>query len=311
MTTAFVFPGQGTQFIGMGKDLAAQFESARRVFEEVDDALHQPLSRLMFEGEISELTQTQNAQPAIMAVSVAALKTYEAVTGQKAVDTARFAVGHSLGEYSALCAAGALGISQTARLLQARGAAMQRAADTRPGAMAAVLGLSKEQVSALICDISEPNEVCVIANDNCPGQIVISGTKAAVDKAIAAAPTHGAKRAVLLPVSGGFHSPLMQSAADDMQAVLQETPFQNPIIPVVANVTAAPVQDAQTIKILLTRQITGSVRFTESVGFLKDRGISRIVEFGPGKVLTGLIKRMIPDAVLCNINSCDSFKTLS
>lgn len=311
MTTAFVFPGQGTQFIGMGKDLAEQFETARHVFEEVDDALHQPLSRLMFEGEISELTQTQNAQPAIMAVSIAALKAYEEVTGQKAVDTARFVIGHSLGEYSALCAASALNTMQTAQLLQARGTAMQQAADIHPGAMAAVLGLDREEVSALIQDALTPNEVCVIANDNCPGQIVISGTKAALDKAVALAPAHGAKRAVLLPVSGAFHSPLMQSAADEMRSILQDAPIQNPIIPVIANVTACPVQEAETIKNLLTQQITGSVRFTESVGFLKEQGINRIVEFGPGKVLTGLIKRMMPDATLCNINSYESLKTLS
>lgn len=310
MTTVFVFPGQGTQFIGMGKDLAEQFDVARHVFEEVDEALHQSLSRLMFDGSITELTQTQNAQPAIMAVSIAALKTYESLTGTKTLDTACFAVGHSLGEYSALCAVGALNVSQTAKLLQARGSAMQRAAQKTPGAMAAILGLDKDQITDLIQSNISENEICVIANDNCPGQIVISGEKTAIEKVIASASEHGAKRALLLPVSGGFHSPLMQPAAEEMAPVLRDTPFQNPSVPIIANVTARPVSDAETIKKLLTDQITGSVRFTESTRFLKDHGISRVIEFGPGKVLTGLMKRMMPETTFLNINTADSLKTL-
>lgn len=310
MTTAFVFPGQGTQFIGMGKDLFDQFDEAKRVFQEVDDTLNQFLSRLMFDGDMNELTQTQNAQPAIMAVSMAALKTYESLTGTSVAQSARFVVGHSLGEYGALCAAGALSLSQTAQLLRARGAAMQKAAQMVSGSMAAVLGMDKETLNTLIQKTISPDEVCVIANDNCPGQIVISGMKSAVDKVVAVAPEFGAKRAVLLPVSGGFHSPLMQPAADEMKAVLNDIPFKKPLVPVIANVTAQPVDDVQAIKDLLFRQITGSVRFTESVQFLKEQNISTVIEFGPGKVLTGLIKRMMPEATLININTADSLKNI-
>ena len=296
MSTAFIFPGQGSQSIGMGKDLYDNFSIAKEVFEEVNDALNFNLSALMFEGDSAELTQTENAQPAIMSVSMAVVKILEQETGRKINELADCVAGHSLGEYSALCASGALSVADTARLLRTRGLAMKKAADIAPGAMAAVLGLDMKQVSKIVMDATDDKELCVIANDNCPGQIVISGHNGAIDKAIAAALAEGAKKALKLPVSGAFHCPLMQSASEEMQAVLSQIELKKPLVPVVANITAEFEQNPERIKELLVAQVTGSVRWTESVEYMVSKGITDFVECGNGKVLCGLIKRINGDA---------------
>ncbi len=305
MNTAFIFPGQGSQTIGMGQELFDNFDVARHVFEEVDDALNQPLSQLMFAGDSAELTQTQNAQPAIMAVSMAVVRTLEKEMGRPLSEMVDCVAGHSLGEYSALCAAGALSIADTARLLRTRGLAMAEAGAENPGAMAAVLGLGIRDVAHIVGDASTDTELCVIANDNCPGQVVISGHIPAVDRAIELATTAGAKKAVKLPVSGGFHSPLMKSAEVKMKAVLAETPIQTPTVPIVANITAQFEDDAEKIKELLVSQVTGSVRWTESVQYMLSQGISDFVECGNGKVLAGLIKRINPEARAFSVGNKD------
>lgn len=290
---AFVFPGQGSQAVGMGKALAAASPAARLVFEEVDEALGQKLSRLMFEGPPAELELTANAQPAIMAVSIAALRVLEAEGGVSLADKASFVAGHSLGEYSALCAAGALGLADTARLLRRRGEAMQAAVPVGEGAMAALLGASLEQAQAAAAS-GAAGEVCTVANDNAPGQVVISGHRAAVERAIEAAKAAGVKRAMLLPVSAPFHCPLMAPAAEAMAAALAETALRAPFVPVVANVTAAPVADPGEIRRLLVEQVTGMVRWRESVLAMAELGVSGFVELG-GKVLGPMIKRITPD----------------
>ena len=296
MTTALIFPGQGSQSIGMGLALNEAFPVAKHVFEEVDEALGQKLSTLMFSGDADELMQTQNAQPAIMAVGMAVVKVLESETGKNISELAGCVAGHSLGEYTALCAAGALNITDTAKLLRLRGLAMAEAAKENVGGMAAILALTKDQIAEVIANTDLKGQICVMANDNCPGQIVISGQNDALEAVMAGCQAAGAKRAIKLAVSGGFHSPLMQSAAEKMQEVLAETPLQNPIVPVVCNVLAEPIQDAEQIKDLLVRQVTGSVLWTDSMHkMVGDMGINRFVECGNGKVLAGLVKKTYPD----------------
>jgi len=293
MSTAFVFPGQGSQAVGMGRGLAEAFAPAREAFEEVDEALKQRLTRLMFEGPESELTLTENAQPALMAVSLAVIRVIEREGGVRLADRIAFVAGHSLGEYSALAAAGALPLGETARLLKRRGRAMQEAVPVGAGAMAALLGADLAAATAIAeAAATETREVCTPANDNAPGQVVISGSKAAVERAIALAAERGIKRSVLLPVSAPFHCPLMQPAADIMAEALGEAALVNPSVPLVANVTARAVVDAGTIRRLLVDQVTGLVRWRESVLFMKEQGVDRMVEIGAGKVLSGLAKRI-------------------
>ena len=294
---AFVFPGQGSQAVGMGKALADLFPEARAVFGEVDDALGQSLSTLMFEGPEAELTLTANAQPALMAVSLAALAVLRAEAGLDLACDAAFVAGHSLGEYSALAAAGALPLSATARLLRLRGEAMQKAVPVGAGAMAALLGAEPETAAAIAAEAATASEVCQVANDNGGGQVVVSGAKAAVERAIEIAKGKGIKRAILLPVSAPFHCAMMQPAAEAMAAALAEAPLRAPLVPLVANVTAQPVTDPATIRELLVAQVTGTVRWRECMGFMAGQGVTRFVECGAGRVLSGLVKRVAPGAI--------------
>ncbi len=306
MKTALIFPGQGSQSIGMGLALNEAFPVAKHVFEEVDEALGQKLSTLMFSGDADELMQTQNAQPAIMAVGMAVLKVLESETGKNIFELAGCVAGHSLGEYTALCAAGALSITDTAKLLRLRGLAMAEAAKENVGGMAAILALTKDQIAEVIANTDLKGQICVMANDNCPGQIVISGQNDALEAVMAGCQAAGAKRAIKLAVSGGFHSPLMQSAADKMREVLAETPLKNPIVPVISNVFAEPVQEAEQIKELLVRQVTGSVLWTDSMHkMVDDMGINRFVECGNGKVLAGLVKKTYPDVPVFSLGTPD------
>jgi len=294
MKRAIVFPGQGSQVLGMGKDLAAAFLPARLVFEEVDEALGVRLSRIMFEGPEAELTLTENAQPAIMASSMALLRTLEKETGFNLGAYGGYVAGHSLGEYTALCAAGALTLADTARLLKLRGQAMQKAVPVGAGAMAAILGLELEQVRQVVTDAAGVG-ICAIANDNSPGQVVISGAADAVQKAGELAKEKGAKRVVMLPVSAPFHSPLMEPAARVMEQALASTIMNTPALPLVANVTASAVHDVARIRALLVEQVTGVVRWRESVQYLAAQGVTFVLEIGVGKVLSGLIKRTEKD----------------
>jgi len=288
----------------MGKALAETFASARAVFEEVDAALSQPLSTLMFEGPEAELTLTANAQPALMAVSLVALRVLEAEAGLDLARDAKFVAGHSLGEYSALAAAGALTISDTARLLRLRGDAMQKAVPVGQGAMAALLGAELDQARDIAAAAAEAGGgVCQVANDNGGGQVVVSGAKAAVEKAIDIAKEKGIKRAVLLPVSAPFHCVLMQPAADAMREALAGAQIAAPRVPVVANVTAAPVTDPEDIRRLLVEQVTGTVRWRECVGFIAGQGVDKFVECGAGKVLAGLLKRIAPGASAVSVGA--------
>lgn len=291
MARAFVFPGQGSQAVGMGRELAEASATARQVFEEVDDALSQSLSRLMFEGPQDELTLTENAQPALMAVSLAVVRTLEKEGGLVLADKAAYVAGHSLGEYSALCAAGALSLADTARLLKRRGQAMQKAVPVGVGAMAALLGLDYETALSVAEDAAG-DEVCAPANDNAEGQVVVSGHVAAVERAVELAKERGARRPMLLPVSAPFHCPLMQPAADIMEEALGAIALEAPAVPLVANVTAEAVGDADAIRDLLVRQVTAMVRWRESVLYLRDRDVDQLIEVGAGKVLTGLTKRI-------------------
>ncbi|MDB4111908.1 ACP S-malonyltransferase [Yoonia sp.] len=286
---AFVFPGQGAQTIGMGKALADAYPAAKAVFDEVDAALGQDLSGLIWDGDIADLTLTANAQPALMATSMAAMRALEAegVT----IDMAAFVAGHSLGEYSALAASGALSIGDTARLLRARGAAMQEAVPVGVGAMAAILGLDFEAVQAVAAEAAQ-GEVCQAANDNDPAQVVVSGHKAAVERAIDIAKAKGAKRALLLPVSAPFHCSLMAPAAEVMARALAEVEINAPTVPLVANVVADAVVDPAMIRSLLVDQVTGSVRWRESVMFMAAKGVTVVYEIGAGKALSGMIKRI-------------------
>ncbi|QXX74365.1 ACP S-malonyltransferase [Methylovirgula sp. HY1] len=299
MARAYIFPGQGSQAVGMGKDLAAAYAVARTVFDEVDEALHQKLSTLMFEGPEAELTLTANAQPALMATSLAVVRVLEAETGLDLSKDAAFVAGHSLGEYSALAAAGAFSISDAARLLRLRGEAMQKAVPPGQGAMAALLGIDYETGVALAAEAQKEagyGAVCAIANDNGGGQVVASGTKAAVEQAIAIAKTKGVRRAILLPVSAPFHSVLMQPAAEAMAEALAAVEIKPPKISLVANVTATPVKDPAEIRKLLVAQVTATVRWRESMMFMAAQGVTLFVELGAGKVLTGLVKRIVENA---------------
>lgn len=300
---AFIFPGQGSQSVGMGKALAEASSVARHLFEEVDDALGQKLARLMAEGPPDELTLTENAQPAIMANAVATLR----VSGI-AIDKADFVAGHSLGEYSALCAAGSFDLATTARLLKLRGQAMQRAVPVGEGAMAALLGASVE-IAQAVAEAAARGEVCVVANDNDPSQVVISGHRGAVERALEIAKEKGAKRAVLLPVSAPFHSPLMEPAAREMEQALAEVAIEEPAVPLYANVTAAPVDDPDEIRRLLVEQVTGMVRWRESVAAMAEAGVEHFVEFG-GKVLAPMVKRIAPDAKVTSVVTMDDIEAL-
>ena len=289
MAHAFIFPGQGSQQVGMGRALAEAFAPARQVFEEVDNALDGRLSRIMWEGPESELTLTENAQPALMAVSLAVVRTLEAEFGVR-VDAARFVAGHSLGEYSALAAAGALELAEAARLLRTRGRAMQQATPVGLGAMAALLGLDYDAAREVAAEAAQ-GEVCEAANDNAPGQVVVSGHKAAVERAVEIAKERGAKRALMLSVSAPFHCALMGPAAEVMRDALDEAEIGTPRPPLVANVTAGAVKDPEEIRRRLVEQVTGTVRWRESVGFMAGGGVHLFAELGAGKVLAGLVKR--------------------
>jgi [acyl-carrier-protein] S-malonyltransferase len=297
MSTAFVFPGQGSQAVGMGKALAEAFAPARAVFAEVDEALGEKLSTLMFEGPEADLTLTANAQPALMAVSLAVTRVLEAEAGLDLAKAAQFVAGHSLGEYSALAAAGAFTIADTARLLRLRGSAMQKAVPVGQGAMAALLGLDYDTGVAVAKQAAEEvGGVCQIANDNGGGQVVASGSKATVERAMEIAKTKGAKRAMLLPVSAPFHCALMQPAADAMAEALAKVEIKAPRVPVVANVVAGPVTDPAQIRKLLVEQVTGTVRWRESIAWMAGQGVTQFVELGAGKVLAGLVKRIADGA---------------
>lgn len=303
---AFIFPGQGSQAVGMGRDLAAAFAPARQVFEEVDEILKQKLSKLMFEGPGEELTLTENAQPALMAVSLAVLRVLQAEGGISLKDKVALVAGHSLGEYSALAAADAFSVADTARLLKLRGQAMQKAVPAGQGAMAALLG-AEMALAQEICAAAEegPNgrEVISCANDNGGGQVVISGHKAAVERAIEIAKTKGVKRAMLLPVSAPFHCALMAPAADAMAEAFANLPPRAPIVPVLANVTAQKVTDPAEIRDLLVQQVTATVRWRESVQEMAALGVDSFIELGSGKVLAGLVKRIVPDAQALSASS--------
>lgn len=302
MTRAFIFPGQGSQAVGMGRELAEAFASAREVFDEVNDALGQKLSKLMWEGPQEDLTLTENAQPAIMAASLAVIRTLEREGGFRLADKASFVAGHSLGEYSALAAAGAFTIADTARLLKRRGLAMQRAVPVGEGAMAVLLGLEFDQAMEVAAEAAQ-GDVCTAANDNGGGQVVVSGVKAAVERAIEIAKTKGAKRSMLLPVSAPFHCPLMQPAADEMAEALSGTELKAPSIPLVANVTASRVADPATIRELLVQQVTGMVRWRESVLYMEAQGVASFVEVGAGKALSGMVKRIAREAETLSVGT--------
>jgi len=305
MTRAFVFPGQGAQTIGMGKALAETWPEARAIFDEVDDALGEKLSSLIWEGDQDELTLTRNAQPALMATSLAAMRALEAEGVD--ISAAGFVAGHSLGEYSALAAAGAISVSDTARLLRIRGQAMQEAVPVGVGAMAALLGLDFETATAIAKEAAE-GEVCQAANDNDPGQVVVSGHKDAVSRAVELAKGKGAKRAVMLPVSAPFHCALMQPAAEVMARALSEVDIERPRVPLIANVRATALSDPTTIRSLLVEQVTGSVRWRESVLFMAANGVTETWEIGAGKALTGMIRRIDREIATRTIGTPDEVK---
>ena len=296
MTAAFTFPGQGSQAVGMGKALAEAFPAARNVFDEVDAALGEKLTSTIWEGPGETLQLTENAQPALMAVSLAALGVLEAEAGISLARDAAFVAGHSLGEYSALAAAGAISITDTARLLRIRGRAMQKAVPVGQGAMAALLGLDYDAAVAVAAEAAQ-GQICDAANDNGGGQVVVSGNREAVDRAVEIAKGRGAKRAMLLPVSAPFHCRLMQPAADAMAEALAGVTIKAPVVPLVANVLAAPITDPDEIRRRLVEQVTGTVRWRESVAFMAGQGVRLFVEIGAGKVLSGLVKRIADGAV--------------
>jgi [acyl-carrier-protein] S-malonyltransferase len=312
-TRAFTFPGQGSQAVGMGKAIADASATAREVFEEVNDALSQNLTHLMWEGPEDELTLTENAQPALMAVSLALVRVLQKDAKVELAKAARFVAGHSLGEYSALAAAEALSVADTARLLKTRGQAMQKAVPVGEGAMAALLGVDLETVEKSVVkaekDVAGAEDelgdegICVVANDNAPGQVVISGTLEAVEAANARAKDAGARRAMMLPVSAPFHSPLMRPAADAMKEALATARIGAPVVPLVSNVTAEPVQDPDEIRRLLVEQVTGRVRWRESVMWLAANGVEEIVEIGAGRVLTGMHRRIAKEVHAVNIET--------
>ncbi len=291
MARAFVFPGQGSQAVGMGHELAQAFPVARQLFEEVDDALSQHLSRLMFEGPEEDLRLTENAQPALMAVSLAVVRVLEQEAGLDLADKGELVAGHSLGEYSALAAVGAFEVTQAARLLKRRGQAMQEAVPVGDGAMAALLGLELEAAAEVAREAAQ-GQVCAPANDNAPAQVVVSGHREAVERAVDLAAERGARKSVLLPVSAPFHCSLMAPAAEAMAQALEEMPPQAPRLPLVSNVTAEATTEPEAIRYLLVQQVTDMVRWRESVLFMKQRDIDTLVELGSGKVLTGLTRRI-------------------
>ena len=301
MTTAFVFPGQGSQSVGMGRALADQVPAARAVFDEVDEALGESLSRIIFEGPEDRLTLTRNAQPALMATSLAALRALEA-QGIGVATHAAFVAGHSLGEYSALAASGSLGIGDAARLLRIRGDAMQKAVPAGEGAMAALLGADLDLAREIAVEAAA-GEVCGVANDNAPGQVVVSGAKAAVERAVEIAKARGVRRAMMLTVSAPFHCALMQPAADAMESALADVDLRPPSVPLVANVLAAPVVEPAEIRRHLVAQVSGMVRWRESMLFLAGNGVTRLVEIGAGKVLSGLARRISPDLAAMNVGT--------
>lgn len=306
---AFVFPGQGAQVIGMGKDLADAYPAARAVFDEVDDALGEALSDLVWAGDIAELTLTRNAQPALMATSLAAMRALEAEG--VAISGAVFVAGHSLGEYSALAAAGALAVGDTARLLRRRGQAMQEAVPVGEGAMAALLGLDLAAAEAVAAEAAADGGVCEAANDNDPAQVVVSGSRAAVERAVEIAKGKGAKRALLLPVSAPFHCALMQPAAEAMAEALADVAIAAPAVPLVANVRAEAVSDPDEIRRLLVAQVTGRVRWRESVAWMAGQGVTEMVEVGAGKALSGMIRRIAKDVTVRAVGTPAEVKALA
>jgi [acyl-carrier-protein] S-malonyltransferase len=303
MTRAFLFPGQGSQTIGMGRELAEIFASAREVFEEVDEALQQKLSRLMWEGPDSDLILTENAQPAIMAASMAVICILMREAGLDLARHARLAAGHSLGEYSALCAAGSFTLADAARLLRTRGLAMQEAVPPGEGAMSALIGIEVADAEAAATESAAQGGICVVANDNAPGQVVISGTKDAVERAGQFAKEHGARRVMPLAVSAPFHSPLMEPAALKMRDALDAVTIRPPAVPIISNVTAAETNEPDTIRRLLVEQVTSRVRWRETVLSLRGLGVEMTVEAGGGKVLTGMVKRIDPELVLIPLDT--------
>lgn len=305
---AFIFPGQGSQSVGMGRALAEASATARALLQEVDEALEQNLARLMAEGPEDQLTLTENAQPAIMANSIAVLRVMEQEAGLSLAERAAFVAGHSLGEYSALCAAGTFDVATTARLLKLRGRSMQAAVPVGEGAMAALLGLDFAAAQA-VAEEAAQGQVCTAANDNAPGQVVVSGHRAAVERALDIAKAKGARRAVLLPVSAPFHCPLMAPAADAMNEALGEAEMRGPVVPLYANVTAAPVREAGEIRRLLVEQVTGMVRWRESIAAMADAGVSHFIEIG-GKVLAPMVKRIAPDTRTTSVVSMEDVETL-
>ena len=311
MTTAFIFPGQGSQAVGMGRNLAAAFPTARHVFDEIDDTLDQRLSRLMFEGPNTELMLTRNAQPALMAVSLAVIKVLEVEVKMDLGDACTYVAGHSLGEYSALAAARAIALPAAARLLRIRGEAMQEAVPVGEGGMAALLGLDLSVVQSIAADASNhaDGEVCEVANDNAPGQVVLSGSIAAVARAIELASERGVRRAITLPVSAPFHCCLMKPAAEKVAYELENTVIVPPLVPLIANVSANEISDPETIRRLLVDQVTGMVRWRECVLYMVENGVDKLVEVGVGKVLGGLTRRINSDLSTLSLQDPEDIET--